>query len=129
MADFRAERVAVESLHELNAFAVILAEHADALGWRLELQRALHHDPQDVDAGMDTYCICLATGATHYGGIEACLLTQSRLELRLSPEAAAQLEIDEELVVLLDLPAALHQELNDGLRFIFGEDGPVVESK
>src|SRR6476646_4500799 len=88
MPDLIATMVAAEQLDDLNAYVVVLYEQADGTGERIEFQRALSFDDQDRELGQDTYCICLTSGATTYGGVRACILSGPSLKLRLSPEAA-----------------------------------------
>jgi Immunity protein 10 len=54
---------------DLNAQYLVLAEHADGSGRRLEVQRSLRVDAQDHSLGMDTYCLVTEDQATHYGGV------------------------------------------------------------
>ena len=115
MTVIRARAVAVEEMPDLNAFAVVFAEREDGGGGRLEIQRALSFDEQDRAEGMDTYCLCISSGATHYGGVLSWKLTPGVLELTLSPEAAAELGLDELVQVAVQM-AELERNVRNGLR-------------
>jgi hypothetical protein len=69
---------------------VILDEHS---GDTLEIQRSLSFDEQDTAAGMDTYCLVLSAGATHYGGVESWTVRDGLLKLSLSETASAVLQL------------------------------------
>jgi len=94
MMSFVATAGAAEELEDLNTFAVVLAERSDGSGSRLEIQRALTFDEADRQSGMDTYCLCTHTGATHYGGVKSWQKNGDKLELLLDAEAADELGID-----------------------------------
>lgn len=62
-------------------------------------------DEQDVDLGMDTYCLVVEPGqATYYGGVRECELVDDRLRLLLTEEAAATLGMPTETSFRLELP-------------------------
>jgi hypothetical protein len=79
---------------DLEAEVLVIAEHEDGSGHRVELQRAFVFTAEDRRLGMDTYCIVDETGATHYGGVDSWSLEDGLLEIRLSPETAQDLGID-----------------------------------
>ena len=66
---FDASAVAFERDDELNAQYLVLAERADGSSRRLEVQKSLRFDQQDLSLGMDTYCLVTEEPATHYGGV------------------------------------------------------------
>lgn len=103
----------------MNAFGVILAEHADGTGMRLEIQRALEFDEQDRATGMDTYCLCTERGATHYGGVVSWRLEHDVLEVLLDEQASAELETNG-FRVGLSLERDTHAVLRAGLVRVFG---------
>jgi hypothetical protein len=78
-------------LPDLGAFVAVLAEHPDGSGQRLEIQCALEFDEQDRALGMDTYCLCMDSGATHYGGIIRHDLSPPWLTIVLDARAAEAL--------------------------------------
>jgi hypothetical protein len=104
---FIAGAVGIEERPDVNSVVVVLAEHADGSGARLELQRALSFDEQDRKLGMDTYCLCVTSGATHYGGVTSWSLRQGRLELALTDDAAATLGTSPSIVVSLHVDVSL----------------------
>lgn len=116
--EFDARAIAFLRDEDLEADVLALAEQEDGSGRRVELQRALVVTDEDRQLGMDTYCLVVETGATHYGGIEACTLDDGVLELRLSPEATEDLGVDGGFRVRVgDEPGAV-QAVTDGLRAI-----------
>lgn len=116
--------VAVEEMTDLNTLAVVFAEREDGSGGRLELQRALSFDEQDRAEGMDTYCLSMSSGATHYGGVLSWSLTPGTLELTLSREAAVDLGLDELVQVAVQMAPELALKVRDGLRRVLAEVPP-----
>jgi len=104
---FIAGAVGIEELPDVNSFVVVLAEQADGSGARLELQRALSFNEQDRKLGMDTYCLCVTSGATHYGGVTSWSVRERRLELALTDDAAATLGTGPSIVVRLPIDVSL----------------------
>ena len=84
---FDASAVAFARDDELNAQYLVLAERADGSGRRLEVQRSLQFDEQDLSLGMDTYCLLTEKQATHYGGVLDWRIEGSTLHLELTEEA------------------------------------------
>ena len=84
---FDATAVAFERDVELNAEYLILAEHHDGSGQRLEVQRALDIDQRD-------YCLVTHVGTEHYGGIVRWEVRGGRLRVTLDADAAAALGAD-----------------------------------
>ena len=70
----------------------MLAFEDEASGDFFAVQRAFTFDNQDRALGMDTYCLVRGE-ATHYGGLDAYELTDSRLQLRFGAAAADALEL------------------------------------
>lgn len=121
MMVLEAGAAAFEEMPELNTIAVVFAENADGSGERLELQRALTFDAQDRKLRQATYCLCVSSGATHYGGVRSWQLDRSGLELKLTREAAATLGIDAHIRVELRQKAAPRAKLLEGLRRVLVE--------
>ncbi|WP_437577609.1 Imm10 family immunity protein [Sorangium sp. So ce887] len=99
MRRFEARTLASGEHPDINTFVVILAEHADGSGARLEIQKPLSSDEQDRRLGLDTYCLCTEEGATHYGGVMSWTLTQSSLKILLDAKAAEALGVEGGFVV------------------------------
>jgi hypothetical protein len=76
---------------DLNYEAVVFLD--EQTGDAFEIQRSLEFDDQDRAMGMDTYCLVLGSGPTHYGGVAHWTLDDSALELVLTTDAAAALGI------------------------------------
>jgi len=123
MKRISAGAVAIEEMPDVSTFVIIFAQNPDGRGERLELQRALTFDEQDHDLGMDTYCLCMASGATHYGGVLSWRLDDGGLVLRLTAEAAAALGVDDVVRVDVLMTPALRAALLAGLkRVLVGVD-------
>ena len=103
MSSFVATAGAAEEFEDLETFVVVLAEKPDGDGARLEIQRGLTVDPQDEALGMDTYCLCTQTGATHYGGVQSWRLSDDCLQIFLDDAAASKLGLDREVTIELRL--------------------------
>jgi len=94
MTEFSARAVARLRDEDLGADVLVLAEHEDGSGRRLELQRSLEVTDEDRRLGMDTFCLVNETGSVHYGGVEEWSLIDSELRLKLTDEAAAAMHVD-----------------------------------
>ena len=103
MSSFVATAGSAEELEDLDTFVVVLAEMPDGDGARLEIQRGLTIDPQDEALGMDTYCLCTQTGASHYGGIRSWRLEDGCLHTSLDDMAASELGLDPQVTIELRL--------------------------
>ena len=86
---------------DLSTEVVVLAEHLDGSGRRIELQRTCSPDEQDRALGLHTYCLVTESGTTHYGGIDPWAVKEGRLRLSLSTEAATALGLDTALSIRL----------------------------
>ncbi|AIZ46066.1 hypothetical protein QR90_14800 [Deinococcus radiopugnans] len=118
--EFAVQACFVDTVEDVETFAVILGDHPDEpLEW-LELQRSLSIDEQDEELGMDTYCLVRSGGAAHYGGVKACHLNRDILTLHLDREAAAALETPT-FHLQLNLTDEAFQELQNGLLTIFAD--------
>ncbi len=86
---------ACTSFYDGSAYVrvLVLAEHPDGSGARLEIQRASSFDDQDRRLGMDTYCLVIGSGATHYGGVVHWLVDESDV-LRIALDASAAEALD-----------------------------------
>lgn len=101
-----------------QVFTLGLAESADGSGGHLIVQISLRPPTaQDAATGMDTYCVMDDEGGVHYGGISHVELSDSRLILRFTEDAAEELSVEDgELALDLDLDAEAIGRLRDGLR-------------
>ena len=118
MRRFVAKALASAEYPDANTFVVILAEHPDGSGARLEIQKPLSSDEQDRRLGLDTYCLCTEDGATHYGGVMSWTLTQSSLEIVLDAKAAEALGVEGGFVV--DFAPESRTALKGGLERVLG---------
>jgi hypothetical protein len=116
-------RVEVEALgyidpEDFAAEGVVLTDDRGGEGHTLELQRSLAEpDEQDIELGMDTYCLVVDLGATVYGGVQRWTLIAGELRLELEPWAARELGVDAELVY--DLTRVDASELRPMLERLF----------
>jgi Immunity protein 10 len=101
MRVFRAELVAAEEMPDLNSYALVMAEGDTESSARLELSIGLSSDTQDIALGMDTYSLCIETGACYYGGIRAWSIEHDCLEVILDNEACRVLDVKEGFRVTL----------------------------
>lgn len=100
-----------------NYEAVVLV---DDDGFSFSLQRALQFDARDRETGMDTYCLVVEAGATHYGGIERWHREgRDLVVLTLLPGAADALGVPAEIDLEFD-PAVL-DDIDPIVRRLIGE--------
>ena len=118
---FTARVGAFERLEELNAVVLVLAENLDGSGSRIEFQRSIETDEQDALLGMDTYCVCLGSGETHYGGLDAWSVIDSQLHLRFDERAARALRIQTSCRIPVDASLLDVAIVARGLMALVGE--------
>ena len=97
---------------------VVLAEHSDGSGWRLELQRGEEIDEQDRRLGLDAHCLVTHAQATHYGGVTSWRLADGVLSLELTSEAAQELNVPDDLVVRMPVGDSAREQVRRGLAVI-----------
>lgn len=122
MMRFAATAGVAGQLDDLNAFAVVLSEHQDGSGSRIEIQKSLMFDEADREAGLDTYCLSTQTGATYYGGVVSWRMDGNNLDLTLDEDAAFELGVDTDLSIELHLPAETVAEVHAGLRRLLAHE-------
>jgi Immunity protein 10 len=119
---FEAQCCAVTILEESNTLLIVFADTADHPSALLELQRSFEaFDQQDVELGMDTYCVITSSGATHYGGIISCTMSDTLLQLMLSEEASATLGVTG-YAIRLAFSSSEKASLRSGLIRLFEHD-------
>ncbi len=101
-----------------NALILALGDDPIAPTRVLMLQKSIELDEQDIELGMDTYCIMLNHGPTFYGGIEKYFLNRTKLELVLSHDCQDELGISGVLIGL-SLSDSEFWQLSNGLTQIF----------
>jgi immunity protein 10 of polymorphic toxin system len=93
MVWFTAEAFAFYADESIDLHALVLAEFPDGSGSRFEIQRSVTVDAQDQALGMDTYCLVMDNGATHYGGVTSWRIDEADvLHISLDANAASVLE-------------------------------------
>ena len=120
MARFKAVAICAMEMQDLDCFVVILAEHSDGSGARLEVQRALLFNEQDRSLGQDTYCLCTESGAVCYGGVVSWRLIDDALEIVLDAIAAKTLGVTGGYVIDIEANPELRSVLKDGLQRVLG---------
>jgi hypothetical protein len=99
----------------------MLADNAHQPIQFVELQRSLHHDEQDIELEMDTYCVVTSSGIAHYGGIISCIMTTDDVCIDFSDEAQSTLGIDG-YRLFLRLSDSEKEILASGLHKLFDSD-------
>lgn len=88
------------------------------------LQRGLMPpSPQDREAGFDRPHIEV-NSQTHsgYGGVVKAQLQENRLVLKLDPQAAADMSVDDTIEIAFRVPMERLKEIGDQLRVLLGDD-------
>lgn len=117
---FTATAAFADEIPSLGTLSIVVTEHADRDGARLELHQALSFDEQDRERGLDTYCVVNASGGSHYGGVQSWSVRDGRLELELTSEAAQVLETDVTTIVDLAIDDLATARLTAALRRLLG---------
>lgn len=103
-----------------EVYVVGVRESTDPQAWSLlfmECSPEDEEDEQEVDLGMDSYCLVVDPGqATCYGGIVECEITATELGLVLTEEAASTLGMPQHARFVLELPNDKREMLGRGLR-------------
>lgn len=120
MMRFKAIAVSATEMPDLDCFVVILAEHSDGKGARLEAQRAFSFDEQDHSLGQDTYCLCTEVGAVCYGGVVSWSLVEHELKIALDARAATVLGVKNGFLIELEVDSNTLIRLNEGLHRVLG---------
>jgi hypothetical protein len=100
-----------------DVYVVGLRETGASDSWSLLFMECYDaEDPQEIELGMDTYCLVVDPGqATCYGGVRECELGGGRLRLVLTEEAARSLGIPVDTSFALDLTPQQVDQLGRGL--------------
>lgn len=101
-----------------EVYVVGVRETTDAESWSLLFMECHDSDDeQEIQLGMDTYCLVVDPGqATHYGGVLECGITGAELRLVLAEDAAAALSLPRENRFVLDISPYQLELLSRGLR-------------
>jgi hypothetical protein len=93
-------------------------ESLDSESWALMfMAKNDAHDEQEISLGMDTYCLVVDPGQwTVYGGVVECELSDDRLILRLTEQAAQALGTPTDMSFGLTLDSTKLEVLRRGLR-------------
>jgi immunity protein 10 of polymorphic toxin system len=97
-----------------------VAERDDGTGRALIFQASLEEpDEQDVDLGMDTYCLVTEQQGTAYGCVQELTIDGDRLRMLLREDALADLGLPDSAVeVRLAVDTAAIDQLGEALRQI-----------
>jgi hypothetical protein len=118
--EFTARTAALVRDHDLGAEMLIVAEHEDGSGRRVEAHRALQVTDQDRRTGMATHCVVDDEGATYYGAIHTWSVSDRQVVITLTPDAAAALGTDG-YRIRLEGPSARSDVIEAGLSAIAGD--------
>ena len=124
MLRFKAVAICAMEMEELDCFVVVLAEHSDGTGARLEIQRALLFDEQDRSLGQDTYCLCTEAGAVCYGGVVSWRIVDNALNIVLDATAAKTLGVTGGYVIDIEASPETRSVLKDGLERVLKATSP-----
>lgn len=120
MTELHAGAVAFFSDDDLNAEGLVMAEHPDGSGRRLEIQRPLEVDEAERRPGLDQTCLVTESGACHSGGVLRWRLTNDCLQLALTGEAATVLGLDRHHIATLAAGSPSADDLQAGLTRLLG---------
>ncbi|MEV0723583.1 Imm10 family immunity protein [Micromonospora purpureochromogenes] len=106
-----------------GVYVIAVGETDDPESWSLAFMECSEEDMEDqqeLDLGGDSYCLVVDPGqATHYGGVVECEVTETRLRLKLTPEAARDLGVSADVTFALELTSDQLRMLKDGLTRVF----------
>lgn len=88
-----------------DVYMIAIRETDDPDSWSLLFMEPCDaENPQEIQLGMDTYCLVAGPGqATCYGGVRECELGGGRLHLTLTAEAAGTLGMPADTSFTLEL--------------------------
>ncbi|GIH62871.1 Imm10 family immunity protein [Microbispora siamensis] len=98
-----------------------VAEFEDGTGFTLVFMSGIEEaDDQDVDLGLDTYCLVTADQGTAYGCVREVAIRDDTLRVVLDPAALQDLGLDDPVIeAVLDVPEADVNRMREVLRSIF----------
>jgi hypothetical protein len=112
-----ATSVGIEDSMDDDFMDVWLSERPDGTGRSLSFQRTLHEVEQnDVDMGMDSYCVSADSGTSVYGALLAVRRDGRVVTFSFVPEDAQLLRVDETVEVEIDVDDLMLETVMDGLR-------------
>lgn len=120
---FKVTTLYVGEIEDADTYVVMVGDQKPEPQEWLQLQRSLVEDDQDVELGMDTYCLVMSAGPVHYGGVTSCVLTEQTLRLELD-QLAAQVTQTLAIELHLDLDKSDLLKLREGLEIIFADRRP-----
>ena len=105
---------------ELECFTAGFSEHHIEAGFSLLFQAqadAYAPDQQDIELGMDTYCIVTGDqSGVHYGGLQHAELAGNELQLIFKPGIGHKFGVADQLRVRLEVNASALREFKEGFR-------------
>ncbi|MFD6751895.1 Imm10 family immunity protein [Micromonospora gifhornensis] len=114
---FIARDAGVEENEEDDFLDVWMAEGGDPSGNGFSFQCALHEVDQDeVDMGLDSYCVATQNGATVYGPVRAAEFDENVLILTFAPDDADLLRTSERVEIVLAVGANQLAAIKHALR-------------
>jgi hypothetical protein len=119
MDRFTAHAGAVEVLEDYNTFLVVLAESEDGEAARLEFQRSIEPDDDDIARGSQAYCLVTQMHASCYGGVEWWNVNKKVLNLLLAESTADTLGTTCRIAIAMELPQSDIDAIVAGLERVF----------
>lgn len=119
MDRFTAHAGAVEVLEDYNTFLVVLAESKDGKGARLEFQRSIEPDDDDIALGSGAYCLVTQMHASCYGGVKWWNVKKNVLNLLLTERTADTLGTTGRIAITMKLPQSDIDAIVAGLERVF----------
>lgn len=104
---------------------VTLAEGPGEEGFLLHVMRAVPDDDESFDVELEDYELANAAHEITEGGVESWSLTDNRLRLALTSEAAEELHVAQELTFDLDAASTTIRELDSALTTALAPVGEV----
>jgi hypothetical protein len=120
MDRFTAHAGAVEVLGDYNTFLVVLAESKDGRGARLEFQRSIEPDDDDIARGSEAYCLVTQMHASCYGGVKWWNVKKKALNLLLTERTADTIGTTCRIAIDMELPQSEIDAIVAGLERVFG---------
>jgi len=124
--DYVPELITDAGESEEYVYMVGIRESASPNAWSMLFQECLDEDDeQEIELGMDTYCLVVDPGQrTVYGGVLAYQIEADRLRLVLSEKTAEVLGLSAELTFSLRLAPDVINMLSKGLERVFTSGRP-----
>jgi hypothetical protein len=119
---FTVRRVDYVSAQGYEPEMLALVEEEDQTGDFIVIQRAEQDDPDEVELGLSGPCLVRPGGETAYNAVESYDVSPDQITLRLTPDGAQALGLDQLVELRHHLPDAEIFRLRDLLATILGDE-------